>query len=254
MNKQEPGHIDTHVYPPQGYFVPIPPVFEEDEIKFADLWRILMRYKWPVMLVTLLVTGAAITYALLATPIYRADVLMAPVSKDNKTGGLAAIAGQFGGLASITGIDIGRDGDEETAIATLKSRAFTEGFIREQNLLPILFQNMWDPKKQDWKVNGAKSVPSMWKAYRIFDSIRLFPSTKNGSRYTNDRMEGSCTGFSMGKPIGKTSQCPTPRKRCFVRGAEFALSSGTAGEDQCCCCTTIVVRVNRNGNEKSNAC
>ena len=58
-------------YPPYPYFMPP----EEDEINRIDLFRVLWKRKWLIVLVTVLGTGAAGAYALLATPIYRSQAV-----------------------------------------------------------------------------------------------------------------------------------------------------------------------------------
>ena len=56
------------------------------------------------------------------------------------------------------------------AIATLKSRAFTERFMREHNLMPILYAEDWDAEAQAWR--DPEEAPTLWKAYTRFDNMR----------------------------------------------------------------------------------
>jgi len=60
-------------YPqPYGYYPP------EDEINLADLWRVLVKRKKILLGVTAVVTLCALLYALLAPPVYRAEVIFLP--------------------------------------------------------------------------------------------------------------------------------------------------------------------------------
>jgi len=171
MTPNEPSHPTP---PTGGYFYP--PTVPDDEINLLELWRVVMSYKWLIVAITLATTSLATAAAFIMTPIYRVEVLLAPVT-DDKAGGLAALAGQFGGLASLAGIDIGGSGsDTGQSIAFLKSRAFTEEFVRDNNLLPLLFYKKWDADKQAWKVEKLQDMPTMWQAFDLFDKKIRFVS------------------------------------------------------------------------------
>ena len=160
-NQQTPQN-HTQPYP---YYAPP----QDNEINLLDLWKILAKQKKLIFILTAITTFAALTYALLATPIYRAEALLAPVAKE-KGGQLSALAGQFGGLASLAGINLGGGGgDIEEAIATLKSKAFINEFIKNENLMPILFENVWDKNTKQW-IN-IENPPTLWNAYKKFKSI-----------------------------------------------------------------------------------
>ena len=156
-------------YPPiPAYYVPLP--VEEDDVNLLDYWRVLVRHKWLIIAVTFLCTVAAAAAAFRMTPVYRAEVLLAPVTEQGDQGGLTALASQFGGLASLAGIDLGGGGaSKDEAIATLKSRAFTEQFIKDENLLPVLFHNKWDEKNGQWLVEDSGDIPTLWDAFALFD-------------------------------------------------------------------------------------
>ena len=170
--------------PPPVYYLQASQPIEDDEINLIDYWRILMRYKWLIILTTIISGGTAIAIAFQMTPIYRAEVILAPASED-KNAGLSAIAGQFGGLASLAGINVGAGGGKiEEAIATLKSRAFTEDFIRENNLMPILYSDIWDAEANKWRVDSEAHIPTPWKAYKLFDGIRFVKNDSKTGMYS----------------------------------------------------------------------
>ena len=161
-NNSEPNQTPVYYLPTQ---MPV----EDDEINLLDYWRILMRYKWLIILLTITSAAGTIAYAFSLTPIYRAEVTLAPASEDKSAA--SALAGQFGGLASLAGVSLGGGGGKtEEAIATLNSRLFTDTFIKEKNLMPILFADMWDKNSENWKVESDKDKPTSWKAYKLFHS------------------------------------------------------------------------------------
>jgi len=168
---------------PAVYYMPAPMATEDDEINLLDYWRILMRYKWLIVLITVISAAGTIALAYSMTPIYRAEVTLAPAGEDK--GAASALAGQFGGLASLAGVSLGGGGGKtEQAIATLESRLFTEAFIQEENIMPVLFPDAWDESSQNWIVADEKAKPTAWKAYKIFSGIRSIAEDKKSGMYT----------------------------------------------------------------------
>lgn len=178
MSEQDPS--PKHAAPAQVvYYVQPPETTTDDEISLLDLWRVLVSYKWLILGMTLLATLTAAAVAFYLPPVYRAEVTLAPVTPE-EGGRLSALAGEFGGIASLAGINIGSGGSSaDKAIAVLKSRAFTDAFIKDEQLLPVLFSNIWDPQKQTWLVKDKKDAPTLRKAYQVFDgSIRTINQDK----------------------------------------------------------------------------
>ncbi len=173
----EKNKSDTPATPPVVYYPPMPPL-EEDEINLMDLWRVLVRYKATIIASIVMGTTIAVAAALLMTPVYRAEVVMAPVD-EKKSGGLSALMGQFGGLAAMAGINIGGGGGKmEEAIAKLKSRSFTDAFIKDHKLMPVLFADIWDEQGKRWLVDAEEDIPTLWDAYKKFDDIRNVSTDK----------------------------------------------------------------------------
>jgi uncharacterized protein involved in exopolysaccharide biosynthesis len=101
----------------------------------------------------------------LATPRYRAEVLLAPVAEDDAAS-LSAVADQFRGLASLAGIAIGGGSNRsEIAVATLKSRSFAASFIQQQGILSALLEEDDASLMQFW----SKRQPTLERAIRKLD-------------------------------------------------------------------------------------
>jgi len=150
----------------------IPPAYayaQDDEINLLDLWKVLVDYKTLILIVTALATIIALLTALFMPPVYRAEVLLAPATQEDGSR-FSAMASQFGGLASLAGIDVGGGGSSlDEAIALLNSREFTNKFIRDEKLLSVLFEQEWDADNKQWQ----DKVPTEWEAYKLFDAIRM---------------------------------------------------------------------------------
>lgn len=141
------------------------------------LWaRLRARRVWIASSVALF-TAAFVAAALLMTPVYRAVTLVVDASSERGgAGGLGNALGQLGGLASLAGINVGAGKPIEESIAVIKSREFTESFIRDLELMPLLFSERWDSQARRWRNEDA---PTFSEAFRRFDnSIRSVSQDK----------------------------------------------------------------------------
>lgn len=163
-----------------GYFVPLVSSGTDQEVSFLEIYRLLAKSRVLVLGITLATTLLSIAIAFLMTPTYRAEVLLLPVADDpGGTGALGSLVSDFGGLAGLAGIDLGAGGNKAQAVATLQSRVLTETYIREQNLVPVLFAGDWDAAAGRWKVEGSE-IPSVWDASKYFtEEIRQVIEDKN---------------------------------------------------------------------------
>jgi uncharacterized protein involved in exopolysaccharide biosynthesis len=146
-------------------------LLERHEIHLEELTRLLLRAKWLVVCVTLVVAAATTAIAWTLPPQYQASVIVSPVTSSGGVGGrLAAASSQLGSLASLAGISLD-SGDNRRAesIAVLQSEALTEKYIADNNLLPILYSDKWDAARKDWKAQDKSKIPTLWDANRIFE-------------------------------------------------------------------------------------
>ena len=167
------------------------PHSDDDEIDLAELWHAIWSGKLLIIAISGLFAISSIIYAINQPNIYRASTLLAPASEQGGAGGLAKMAGQFGGLASLAGINLGSGGTDKTGLAleVLKSRVFLEKFINKHQLLvPLMATENWDintnkliydedlydssTKKWVREVKAPKKPePSSWEAYKAFTEI-----------------------------------------------------------------------------------
>ena len=129
--------------------------YEKDEMEFGvvEILRFLLSYKKFIFLFTSIFTLLAMGYSLLLQPIYTSQVTMMEVSED-----LSSSSGLSGGFASTfsnlpLGLSFGSSEGSKAlqTLAILQSRTFIEDFIKEKNLLIILFDEEWDQSKNAWK-------------------------------------------------------------------------------------------------------
>jgi len=161
-------------FPPHNYR---PHHIAEDEISLLDLWHVIVRYKTMVIGITLVATFSATAIAFLMTPIYRAETLLAPVSDEEQTA-MSAMVGQFGGLASLAGINLGSKGNNtDKVIATLTSRSFIGNFIMDKQLMPVLFADDWDSATKTWKDKSPDDIPTVLDAFKLFHEDFIYVAT-----------------------------------------------------------------------------
>jgi len=162
----------------------------DDEIDLVELWRAIWSGKLTIFVISIIFAVASIAFALSKPDVYKASVLLFPASSEG-AGGMGALAGQLGGLASLAGVNLGAGGTDKTALALeiIKSRAFLETFITKHKLLVplmaaenwdrvndqlILDSDIYDESSNQWlrKVSFPKrATPSHWEAYQ--ESLNL---------------------------------------------------------------------------------
>ncbi len=179
---------------------------QDNEMNFNELWHTIWDGKLIIISICLIFAIASTLLALSKPNIYRASVILTSASNKGGSGGLAALAGQFGGLASMAGINLGSTGDDKTKLALeiIKSRFFLERFIVNHKLMvPLMAATSWDAsanklilddevynsKSQTWvrKVKAPKEPkPTLWEAYSKFSELMSISQEKKSTVITID--------------------------------------------------------------------
>lgn len=140
-----------------------------DEISFREVWRAVAARRGLILALATAGLAAGGLAGWLTVPVYRAESLLAPVEAESR-GALSALAGQFGGLAALAGMNLGADGNQrDEAVALLRSRSLAMQLIDDLELMPVLFQEEWNADTGTWKASDPEDVPTAWEAYRLFD-------------------------------------------------------------------------------------
>jgi uncharacterized protein involved in exopolysaccharide biosynthesis len=145
----------------------------DDAIDLRVVFARIARGKWWI-LACLLISAAGFGAAYFRIkPIFRAATVLIPASSERNSlsSTLSSTLGQLGGFASLAGVSLGSaDAATEEALAVLQSRQFTEQFISDRNLMPVLFADKWDAARGAWKTGGWRnsSPPTPAKAVKYF--------------------------------------------------------------------------------------
>ncbi len=169
----------------------------QDEIDLVELWHAIWSQKWKVIFITLVFAVGSVIFALYQPNMYKSEALLAPAGDDKSSSGLGALAGQFGGLASLAGVNLASGGSNKTeeALAILKSREFITQFVRKNNILiplfalqPVRFSKgvALDPSIYDESTNTWVRVvqapytaePTDWEIYKTFSKILTVSTDK----------------------------------------------------------------------------
>ncbi|MFB0979574.1 MAG: Wzz/FepE/Etk N-terminal domain-containing protein [Alteromonadaceae bacterium] len=177
---------------------------QDDEIDLAELWRAIWQGKFLIAAISLFFTVSSVIYAINQPNIYKASTLLAPAGEQGGAGGLAKMAGQFGGLASLAGINLGGGSTDKTglALAVIQSRAFIEKFITKHALLAplmaaknwdsttntlILDENLYDSQSKKWigdVKTPKKPEPSPWASFKKFSGLMSISQDKETGMVT----------------------------------------------------------------------
>jgi uncharacterized protein involved in exopolysaccharide biosynthesis len=145
----------------------------DESSELFDL-RTLVRSAWQrkflIMGIMMGCMGLAGALAAIKTPKYRAVVLLTAADDRSANSLAAGLSGQFGGLAALAGVNLGRNGSLEEALATITSNTVLDEFIARNDLLKVILYKRWDEKKGEWKhgLLGGGRGPTLWDAAEAF--------------------------------------------------------------------------------------
>ncbi|HEY6643542.1 Wzz/FepE/Etk N-terminal domain-containing protein [Povalibacter sp.] len=156
-----------------------------DEIDMRELVAALWKRKYVVAAVTIVCGLLAFGSSYLFKRKYESAVVFVTLTDDamgGQAGGLAALASQIGGLASLGGLSLSGNERKAEYLAILQSQALIERFITQNNLMPVLYVDSWDEARSAWKEADPKRQPTTWKAMQRFKSevMRLNTVNKTG--------------------------------------------------------------------------
>jgi uncharacterized protein involved in exopolysaccharide biosynthesis len=173
-----------------------------DEIDISILFRLLWDSKFKILTVMFITTTLFFMYSLSLPNVYKSEALLSPLQSTDDMNGLAS---QFGGLASLAGVDLSSaSGRTNLGLELLKSRTFFKELANETDLKVNLSATkgwnkhdgniIFDPDKYDsesktW-LNQKEYVlfgknetlePSLLEVYDIYkDSLFVEQITDSG--------------------------------------------------------------------------
>jgi len=177
---------------------------QEDEIDLIELGGAIWEGKWLIICTIFIFALSSVYYALSIPDEYKSTALLAPASSSSSNP-MAGLAGQFGGLASLAGVNLGgvSGGDKATiAIELMHTWGFLETFIESNQLeVEVLAVKGWDKVNKELIINEAlyssktdswvtDSVASLEGTSFIPSSWALFNQIKNRITVSRDKKTG----------------------------------------------------------------
>jgi uncharacterized protein involved in exopolysaccharide biosynthesis len=161
-----------------------------DVLDFHSLALALWAERWIIVSASILGALVALAAALLATPLYRAESVLAPSTAQRVSLGYAmgdlqpslSAATNAGGVSVLArlGVDTSRAATEE-AVAVLLSRELGDAFISDENLAPLFFDRSWANVFGRW-TGSVDEPPTEQDAFEFF--------AKNVRRVIRDERTG----------------------------------------------------------------
>lgn len=148
----------------------------------GDLFAWLWARRLSLILGGIVGLGAAAAYYKLADPEYEAKIVVMPQSDGEGGSRLGGLIGQLG-VGSLLGAGLGGETAAQRNLAIFKSRAFTELFIRQYRLMPLLFADRWDATAKTWKSDG-KDPPTEAEGVRKIEKIRVIAEDRRAGLVT----------------------------------------------------------------------
>ena len=137
--------------------------YSQESLNIFKIWDLFYNHKLDIFIITTFITICGIIYSLSVTPMYRADVLIAP--QQEISGSSQFDKNLFGGaLQNIIPLDLTTSSSRvDQYLAILKSRDFLERFIRESESKRIIFSSKWNSERNQWF-----EEPSDFQTYDVF--------------------------------------------------------------------------------------
>jgi uncharacterized protein involved in exopolysaccharide biosynthesis len=175
----------------------------EDEIDLKELWAAVWKGKWIIIGVTFIFSVISLIYASSLPNEYKSTAILASASQSGGSN-LSKLSGQFGGLASLAGINLSGGGGEDKSVVAmeiLKTWGFLEKFIENNNIQVEVFaakgwdrakneliidSSIYDQKNSKWvrpfsSSKGQTAEPNTWELYESFKSrVSISKNDKNG--------------------------------------------------------------------------
>ncbi len=156
---------------------------EDDTIDLLELLTTLWRYKWLLILLPIFGIIGAYTAVQFLPVDYQSRVTFLQISGNGGSTDL----GKFGALASLAGVSLPEKSSDmltDKIEVVLKSRGFAEQIVKEKELLPIIFSDIYDPETKTFDIVDPELGPPkpLDGAGAIMGALEL-GETNEGAKY-----------------------------------------------------------------------
>lgn len=161
-----------------------------EEVDLLKLLGVIWKGKIIIIICAIVLGGIAAAITLTMPNIYKSDVILA-VSENSSDNNLSSLGGQFGGLATIAGVNLGQNSSSKSTLALeiLKSRQFIKEFVEKYEIAPELLalkswskesgivydEDIYDSNEKKWRAQGPYNEPKSrsWQYVKKFKNEHL---------------------------------------------------------------------------------
>jgi uncharacterized protein involved in exopolysaccharide biosynthesis len=150
---------------------PISRVLSQDDFSLVEYIETLRRARWRIVAFVVIATMLAALAAFVLPKRYTVAALLSAVTTTpgggQINGALGSMVSELSGLSALAGL-MPADQRKAEVIAVLQSDALTEQYIRDNDLLPVLYPKEWDARARRWNVSDPQKIPTLWRANQYF--------------------------------------------------------------------------------------
>ncbi len=135
---------------------------EEDEIDLLELWNIVWGGKWFIIGFPLILTATVMVISFNFTvPKYKANATLEPVTRENNS--------------PIT--------NQEILFNYLASNKFHQRLMKQYDLLPKFYPELWNAERNEWQVKTDRDIPTIRNVLASKNGFPLKVTSKNDLIY-----------------------------------------------------------------------
>jgi capsular polysaccharide biosynthesis protein len=140
---------------------------QRDEIDLMQIALLLWGYKLWVCICTSIIVAMGFAYAYFTTPTFYSYAIIAP-KESSKGSDASRLFSQLGGMGGMVASQLGMGNTNLDKIEIiLKGHDLAEAVILGHNLMPLLFQDMWDERRNKWKTKDSLELPGIRDGVKI---------------------------------------------------------------------------------------
>lgn len=142
---------------PNRYYLELGSIPES--MSFLDIWQTVTSKKIMILALTAIFVILFGFLSLIVPTNYKAEAIIAEANP--------VVSTSTSGTSGAT-VEIGVEVLTNEALAMMTSRVFLSAFIKDNSLMPILFENRWHADEERWIEDQEGKYPTLWDGYDKF--------------------------------------------------------------------------------------
>ena len=158
--------------PTRALLIPLQAGESSGGIRISALWNALVRYRYLMLAVGVLIVAMVSAIYVMSDVKYRASTTVVFAGQAGAASALGSLGAQFGGLANLAGVTLpSAGGGRVEAFAALESKELIRRFIRDGDLIPVLYYKKWDPETKTWSTDSGNAPSLEMAVQHVQDNV-----------------------------------------------------------------------------------